>query len=110
MERITLAMIYMLFAIVAVGQSKQKTTDTAKNSPAPSTTTFRMHFDDIFKRNADNTVSPKLPLEINGEMVNTSTKIVGGVKYGGIDISYYAGHDALVDTLKGVVIIRQFLK
>ena len=103
-------MICMLFTITAFAQSKKKTTDTAKNTPAPSTTSFRMHFDDIFKRNADNTVSPLLPLEINGEMVGTSTKIVGGTKYGGIDISYYTGHDAMVDTLKGVVIIRQFLK
>ncbi|MGZ3890588.1 MAG: hypothetical protein ACXVIY_05435 [Mucilaginibacter sp.] len=110
MKRLTLALICILFAIVAAGQSKKKTTDTAKNTPAPSTTSFRMLFDDIFKRNADNTVSPRLPLEINGEMVGTSTKIVGGAKYGGIDISYYTGHDALVDTLKGVVIIRQFLK
>jgi len=110
MKRFTLATICMLLAIVAVGQSKQKTKDTAQNTPAASTTSFRMRFDDIFKRNADNTVSPRLPLEINGEMVGTSTKIIGGTKYGGIDISYYTGHDALVDTLKGVVIIRQFLK
>lgn len=110
MKNTALLAALVLFGVAAFGQSRSKTNDSAKNTPAPSTTSFRMHFDDIFKRNADNTVSPRLPLEINGEMVGTSTKIVGGTKYGGVDISYYTGHDALVDTLKGIVIIRQFLK
>ncbi|MBS1501279.1 MAG: PAS domain-containing protein [Bacteroidetes bacterium] len=63
-----------------------------------------------FHGNADNSISPMLPLEIHGEMVNTATKIANGVKYGGIEIMRYTGHDALVDTMRGVVIVHKFLK
>ena len=69
-----------------------------------------MHYDDLFKHNADGTISPIRPLEINGEMVGTDTKIATGVKYGGIDLSAYTGHDMLVDTQRSVVIIRQVVK
>lgn len=94
--------------IIAVGQTKPKpSTDTTSSV---TSTSFRMHFDDLFRHNADNSISPILPLEINGEMVNTATKIANGVKYGGIEIMRFAGHDALVDTLHGMVIIRKFLK
>jgi hypothetical protein len=91
------------------GQSKTKTTDTGKNKPV-SATAFKMHYDDLFRHNADGTISPVKILQINGEMVNTDTKIAAGVKYGGINLSAYTGHDMLVDTLRGVVIIRQILK
>jgi len=107
MKNILLLMILSLFAAPAFSQPRQK--DTAKkNAAAPSP--FRMHYDDLFKRNADNTVSPVQLLQVNGEMVNTAARIAPGIKYGGIDIAAYAGHDVLVDTLRGVVIIRQFLK
>src|ERR1700739_3457376 len=106
MRRIILLMIYILFSIAAFGQSKPKVVDTPKNIPSSP---FRMHYNDLFKRNADNSVSPVQPLQVNGEIVTTAARIAPGVKYGGIDIAAYAGHDLLVDTLRGVVIIRQFL-
>ena len=69
-----------------------------------------MHYDDIFKHNADGSISPKQILQINGEMVNTDTKIAAGTKYGGIDLSAYTAHDMMVDTSRGVIIIRQVIK
>ncbi len=69
-----------------------------------------MHYDDLFKHNADGSTSPIRPLEINGEMVGTDTKIVNGLKYGGIVLSAYLDHDMLVDTQRSVVIIRQIIK
>ena len=69
-----------------------------------------MHYDDLFRHNADGTISPIKILQINGEMVNTDTKIVNGLKYGGIVLSAYLDHDMLVDTQRSVVIIRQIIK
>jgi hypothetical protein len=109
MKNINLTISLCLFAGLAFGQSKTKTTDTAKNA-AVSKTAFKMHYDDLFRHNADGTISPKQILQINGEMVNTDTKIAVGTKYGGVDLSAYTGHDMLVDTLRGVVIIRQVVK
>jgi hypothetical protein len=112
MKAIILIFFGILFAGVAFSQSRAKVRDTAaKNTPAAiPPTAFRMHYDDLFKRNADNSVSPVQPLQINGEIVNTAMRIGPGIKYGGVDIAAYAGHDMLVDTLRGVVIIRKFLK
>ena len=106
MKQILLFTFLALLLQTARGQSRVKTVDTA----AGSTTAFTMHFDDLFRHNADNSVSPVRMLIINGEIVNTDTKIENGRKYGGIMISLYYGHDALVDTQKSAVIIRKFLK
>lgn len=101
-------MIFVCFSVPAFSQSKQNTKDTSKNIAAPSP--FRMHYDDLFRKNPDGSTSPVQPLMINGEMVPTSTKLQNGVKYGGLDLLGNSGHDALVDTLRGVVIVRKFLK
>jgi len=90
-------------------QRQDNTIDTTKNTPVTSATAFRMHYDDLFKRNVDGSVSPVQIIQINGEILNSGVKIVSGETYGGINISAYAGHDMLVDTAKGVVIIRKFL-
>ncbi|MFI5160037.1 MAG: hypothetical protein ACHQHN_02115 [Sphingobacteriales bacterium] len=109
MKNIFLATVLCLFAITTFGQSKRKTMDTVKSGPVTSTA-FKMHYDDIFKHNVDGTISPKQILQINGEMVNTDTKIAAGAKYGGLDLAGDTGHDILVDTLRGVIIIRQVIK
>jgi len=109
MKNIVLTIVLCLFTGVALSQSKTKTTHIAKNTSV-STTAFKMHYDDLFRHNADGTISPVKILQINGEMVNTDTKITAGTKYGGIALSAYTGHDILVDTLGGVVIIRQIVK
>jgi hypothetical protein len=104
-----MAMIFSLFAAVVAGQSKKKMKDTIKTTGAVSSP-FRMHYDDLFRKNADGSTSPVQPLMINGEMVPTSTKLINGVKYGGLDLLRNSGHDLLVDTLRGVVIVRKILK
>jgi hypothetical protein len=109
MKNNLLLMVLICCSAQAFGQSPAKTRDSAKNNLGP-VSPFRMHYDDLFKRNADNTVSPVRPLQVNGEIVNTAVKITPGVKYGGIDLAAYAGHDMLVDTMRGLVIVRQFLK
>ncbi len=111
MKKMILTLVLALVAGVAFCQQRQDNTiDTTNKRPVTSVTAFRMHYDDLFKHNADDSVSPVQTLQINGEMLNSAVKIISGETYGGINISAYAGHDMLVDTAKGVVIIRKFLK
>jgi hypothetical protein len=110
MKKLILLLALAAFANCAFSQAKTKKPDTAKDTLVNTATSFKMHYDDLFKRNADDSISPIQQLMINGEMVPTSTKIANGVTYGGIDLSAYTGHDMLVDTARGVVIIRKFLK
>ena len=112
MKRPILIFFLLLLALGAFSQSKTKTktVDTSERIPTPVSTAFRMHYDDLFGHNADGSVSPKQPIIINGEMIPTSTKITNGVKYGGVVIADYLDHDMMVDTVRSVVIIREFLK
>jgi len=111
MKNLIIILLLWLSAFAAAAQSKKdKRVDTADNKPAPTSTMFKMRYDDLFSQNADATWSPKQPLMINGEMVGTDTKLAIGVRYGGIDLLGSSGHDMLVDTARGVVIIRQVVK
>jgi hypothetical protein len=109
MKKIILIAFLILPAIGAFCQARTKKTDTAQNTPVATTTAFRMKYDDLFKHNTDGSVSPAQILQINGEMVNTGVKIARGVLFGGIDLGAAVGHDMLVDTVKGVVIVRKVL-
>jgi hypothetical protein len=110
MKKLILLLALAAFANCALCQAKTKKPVTRQDTSVDTTTAFKMRYDDLFTRNSDNTISPVRQLMINGEMVPTSTKIAGGVTYGGVDLSAYAGHDMLVDTARGLVIIRKFLK
>jgi hypothetical protein len=89
--------------------TKQPDTSYKKLVNVNSPTAFRMKYDDLFKRNADASISPILPIQINGEMISTSTRISTGIAYGGVKLGEYTGHDMMVDTVRGVVIIRKIL-
>jgi phosphatidylserine synthase len=110
MKTILLAACFALFAAAASAQTKSKTADTSKTKPAGVPSPFRMHFSQLFRQNADASWSPVQPLMINGEMVPTSTKLVNGIKYGGLDLMGNQGSDLWVDTLRGVVIVHGFVK
>lgn len=112
MKKLILILTLFLCVQVASAQSKKdKRIDTTQDKPTPtSPTMFRMHYADLFRQNADASWSPKQPLMINGEMVGTNVKIARGARYGGLDLLGDFGHDAMVDTAKGVVIIRKFVK
>ena len=109
MKKIVFIIPIMLFAATAYCQVQTAHPYTSRNTPLQSKTAFRMHADQLFRQNADGSYSPKQPLMINGEMVPTSTRIANGVKYGGLDIMTNIHNDALVDTLRGVVIVRRFV-
>lgn len=97
-------------AMSAFCQSKLSPTDSAKAATVSPSTVFKMRFDQVFKRNTDGTFSPVMPIQINGEAVNTSVAITPGISYGGVDVTAFQGHELLVDTIRGVYIIRKFLK
>lgn len=105
MKKLVPILALILFTTSVFGQSNARGKDTTA-----SATAFKMSYDDLFRHNADNSVSPKQPIMINGELVNTDTKIANGVKYGGVYLANYAEQAMLVDTAKGLVIIRRFLK
>lgn len=111
MKKMILTALLLLVAAGAFCQQKSKTVpvDTARNTGDVANTAFLMHYDDVFRHNADGSVSPVQPLQINGEMVNTSTRIVNGERYGGVELAAYAHYDMLVDTARGVVMIRKFV-
>jgi hypothetical protein len=109
MKKLILIATLALSANFVFGQTKSKTTDTAKNQPVTRTTSFRMRYDQVFKRNTDGSFSALQPVQINGETVGSGLAFTRGTTFGGVDIATYEGHDLLVDTLKGVVIIRKVL-
>lgn len=100
--------VILFLSSAAMAQHSKKTIDTARLASPPATA-FRMHFDQLFRQNADGTYSPSRPLEINGEIVSTATRITNG-RYGGVSILDNFGHDMMVDTARGLVIIHQFIK
>jgi len=110
MKTIFLAAVFAVAATGACAQSKNKAADTAKSNAATAPGPFRMHFNQLFRQNADASYSPVQPLMINGEMVPTSTRLKNGLKYGGLDLMANSGRDLLVDTLRGVVIVHGFAK
>lgn len=109
MKKLTLVIALALANVWAFSQTKTKNSDTAKNAPVTTTTAFRVNYDYVFKRNTDGSYSPLHPVQINGEMMGSGASFPVGTPFGGVDVGAYAGHDLLIDTVRGVVIIRKFL-
>jgi hypothetical protein len=110
MKRIILSIILTISTILAFGQSKAKTKDTAANIPTITNTAFKVRYDYVFKRNSDGTYSALYPVQVNGDIIGSGIPFAQGTPFGGVDVAAHAGHDLLIDTVKGVIIIRKFLK
>jgi len=109
MKKLILIPVLVLLGSFVFGQTKPKSTDTTKNQSVTRTASFRMRYDQVFKRNTDGSFSALQPVQINGETVGSGLAFTRGTTFGGVDIATYEGHDLLVDTIKGVVIIRKVL-
>jgi len=109
MKKLTLVAVLVLATACAFGQTKTKSNDTAKNAPVITTTAFRVKYDYVFKRNADGSYTPLHPVQINGDIIGSGAPFPLGATFGGVDVAAHAGHDLLIDTVRGVVIIRRFL-
>jgi len=110
MKRIILSAILTLSTVLAFGQSKAKAKDTSANTPTITNTAFKVNYDYVFKRNSDGSYSALFPVQVNGDIIGSGIPFTQGTPFGGVDVAAHAGHDLLIDTVKGVVIIRKFLK
>gem|GEM_PF-975021 len=110
MKRIFLSAILTLSTVLVFGQSKAKNKDTSTNTPTITNTAFKVNYDYVFKRNSDGSYSALFPVQVNGDIIGSGIPFTQGTPFGGVDVAAHAGHDLLIDTVKGVVIIRKFLK
>jgi hypothetical protein len=65
-----------------------------------------MSFDELFRRNADGTISPRIPVHINGVTMVPGGEIGGGVNLGGVDLTQFVDMDLDVEIQEGVHAIR----
>ena len=107
MKKFILIIALAIAADCAFGQTTKKAIDTAKNDPVPSSTARRVTFDQVFKRNFDGSFSAIRPVQINGENLGSDIPFTRGKTFGGVDLAGYAEHDLLIDTSRGVIIIRK---
>ena len=110
MKKLILLIVLATATIGAFGQFKTKTEDTSKNAPVTTNTAFKVHYDYVFKRNTDGSYTTQYPVQINGDIIGSGSSFSAGTSFGGVDVSTYAGHDLMIDTVRSVVIIRKFLK
>jgi hypothetical protein len=109
MKKLTLLIVITLFANLAFSQTK--TDSTLKLSSNTNNTAFRVKFEEVFINNGNGSFTPKYRTQIGGVTMGPGGVAFGqGVSFGGVDIASYKGHDLLIDTLKGVVIIRNIFK
>jgi uncharacterized membrane-anchored protein YitT (DUF2179 family) len=116
MKKVFLILSLSIVTSLTFGQSKKinkaQPKDSTKSALAakPLNTTFRVRYDQVFKINENGSVSPLWPVQIGGVTMGRGVAFTQGVSMGGIDIASYKGHDLLIDTLKGIVIIRNIFQ
>jgi hypothetical protein len=107
MKKLILIIALAVTTNCAFSQTTRKAIDTGKNDPVPSATAHRVTYDQVFKRNFDGSFSAIRPVQINGEHLGSDIPFTRGKTFGGVDLAGYADHDLLIDTARGVVIIRK---
>ncbi|MBS1523003.1 MAG: hypothetical protein JST50_18525 [Bacteroidetes bacterium] len=110
MKKLILLIVLMIAIVSAFGQTKTITKDTSKSDFVTTNTAFRVNYDYVFKRNTDGSYSTLFPVQVNGDMIGSGASFPPGTSFGGVDVTAYAGHDLMIDTVRRVVIIRKFLK
>lgn len=63
----------------------------------------RVKFTDVFEEKSDGSLSPKVPIEINGVSFNSETIFPVGVIFGGIDFHLYKNRDIAVQKFEDPV-------
>ena len=109
MKKLLLSIALIMSASFAFCQTK---TDSPKTSVSNvSNTAFRVKFDDLFISNPNGSVTPKYRTQVGGVTMGPGgVAFQSGVSMGGLDIAANKGHDMLIDTVKGIVIIRGIFK
>ncbi len=106
MKKLISLIILAVWFNSVISQTKSKTTEANRDTVA-RTSPFRISFDKVFRRNTDGSFSPMHPVQINGEYMGTGVPFIQGTYFGGVDVGSYSGHDLLIDTIRGVIIIRK---
>ena len=67
---------------------------------------MRMSFDELFRRNADGTISPRISVHFNGVTMVPGAEFGGDVRWGGVDLTQFADKDLDVEIQDGVHAIK----
>jgi hypothetical protein len=113
MKKMILALTLAAAANCAFGQTKQDKDPknvTGNQLPAIPHSPMVAKFNQIFKTNDNGSISPIYITQVGGVTMNPGVAFTPGVSMGGLDIASYKGHDLLVDTAKGVVILKGIYK
>lgn len=63
-------------------------------------------FSEIFKANADGSVSPKVKIEVNGTPVAAGAVCTKGTQYGGLDLSALNGKKLFIAHKGDVIVVK----
>lgn len=67
---------------------------------------MRMSFDELFRKDPDGIISPRLPVHINGVTMRPGVDLGGGVSFGEVDLTPFVGNDLDVEIHDDVHVIR----
>ncbi|WP_081063944.1 hypothetical protein [Burkholderia cepacia] len=83
----------------ASGSASQAQQASVQQSTVPSAHTpdaeglVRVHFDELFAVDANGSLTPKVPIEVNGTQMTPGVSFGGGVQFGGFAFGQAVGHD-----------------
>ena len=67
---------------------------------------MRMSFDQLFQRNTDGMISPRVPVQINGVTMGKGVGFGRGVAFGGVDLNQFVGKELDVEVQNEVHVIK----
>ena len=70
----------------------------------------RYRFLDVFSENLDGSLSPRLPISVNGIAFGPGVSFARGVSFGGIDFHQYKYFDIAVEMINNTLVIRGFFR
>ncbi|MBU0578223.1 hypothetical protein KJ742_06435 [Patescibacteria group bacterium] len=68
----------------------------------------RYNFNDIFRENADGTLTPKRTIQLGAATLGSSVTFGQGVSFGGVNIFQFKGADIAGEEDSGVLVIKGF--
>ena len=68
----------------------------------------RYDFFTVFQENLDGSLTPRMPITVNGVTFGQTISFRPGVSFGGVDFHRYRGQAILGEESNGVLIVRGF--
>ncbi|KKR43080.1 hypothetical protein A2356_01985 [Candidatus Nomurabacteria bacterium RIFOXYB1_FULL_39_16] len=69
---------------------------------------MRYKFTEVFQKNPNGSISPKIPVQIGGVTMSPGVAFTSGVSFSGVDIAQYQDKDIDGDIVNGILIIKGF--